>query len=333
MNGRAMVFHGSGSPLEQVRYEVPRPQGGEILVRVTCCTLCRSDLHTYTGRRNEPTPLVLGHEITGRVEAVGPDVRGVPIGERVTWPVVVGCGSCFFCDDALPQKCERLYKYGHARGLLGGGLADHVLLRPGTTILRIPAGLSDRVIAPANCATATAAAVLRAAGDLDGRKVLILGAGMLGLAACAMAKAAGATVYVRDPEPTCRERALAFGASAGDPPARGADVVLELAGVAASVREALERTRIGGVLVLAGTVASAPGIDLDPERIVRRLLTIRGVHNYTPGDLVTALDFLAGPGRGLPFESLVGSTFSLEQTEEAFAQALAHPGIRIAVQP
>jgi putative phosphonate catabolism associated alcohol dehydrogenase len=251
----------------------------------------------------------------------------------VTWPVAVSCRSCFFCDDGLPQKCEALYKYGHARGLLGGGLAEHVLLRPGTAVLRVPDGLSDRVVAPANCATATSAAVLRAAGELAGRSVLVLGAGMLGLAACAMAKAAGASVFVHDPEPACRERAAAFGASEGEPSPRGADVVLELAGVAASVRAALERVRIGGTVVLAGTVAPTPGIDLDPERIVRRMLTLRGVHNYHPRDLVTALDFLAGPGRALPFESLVGATFPLTRAEDAFTHALNHPGTRVAVLP
>jgi D-arabinose 1-dehydrogenase-like Zn-dependent alcohol dehydrogenase len=119
---RAFLFHGPGTPLEQVRFATPQPQGAELVVRVTCCTLCRSDLHTHAGRRREPTPTVLGHEIVGRIESFGPeaprrDARGMAVrtGDRVSWAVVVGCGRCFFCADDLPQKCERPYKYGHVR--------------------------------------------------------------------------------------------------------------------------------------------------------------------------------------------------------------------------
>src|SRR5262249_34830595 len=146
---RAVVFNGAGQPLELVRFLAPEPRGAELVVRVTCCTLCRSDLHTHAGRRAEPTPTVLGHEIVGRVEAFGPeaprhDAEGVPlsVGDRLTWAVAASCGSCFFCAEDLPQKCERPYKYGHQRVALerptGGGLADCVVLVPGTFCLRVP---------------------------------------------------------------------------------------------------------------------------------------------------------------------------------------------------
>src|SRR5262249_10496086 len=140
---RAALFTGFGEPLELVRFPTPEPRGAEVLVRIACCTLCRSDLHTHIGRRNEPTPTVLGHEIVGRIEAFGPeavrvDAAGTPaaVGTRVTWAIAVGCGKCFFCADDLPQKCERPYKYGHVRAVrdlpLGGGLADYTVLVPGT---------------------------------------------------------------------------------------------------------------------------------------------------------------------------------------------------------
>ena len=86
-------------------------------------------------------------------------------------------------------------------------------------------------------------------------------------------------------------------------------------------------------MVLAGTVAPTPGVELDPEQVVRRLLTIRGVHNYHPRDLGAALAFLAGPGLGFPFATLVGKEFPLEEVERAFAHAHAHPGVRVAVVP
>src|SRR5262245_55961686 len=120
--GRVVLFHGPGRPLVLTRLAVPGPPGEEVLLRVTCCTLCRSDLHTHAGRRGGPGPAVPGHEIVGRIEAFGPSAARVDaggaaaeVGDRVTPAVVASCGRCFFCADDLPQKCERLFKYGHER--------------------------------------------------------------------------------------------------------------------------------------------------------------------------------------------------------------------------
>jgi alcohol dehydrogenase len=357
--GRVVYFHGPGRLLELVRRPVPEPRGAEVLVRVSCTTLCRSDLHTHAGRRTEPTPVVLGHEIVGRIAAFGPaasrrDVQGraLTVGDRVSWSVAASCGECFFCADGLPQKCAALFKYGHEQARddrpFVGGLADFVVLVPGTACVRVPDGLPDTLATPANCATATVAAVLRHAGPLRGRAVLIFGAGVLGLTACAVARAAGAAaVLVSDLDDRCRERATAFGAThvlsgAADAVAaavaevtagRGVDVALELAGVAETVQAGLARLRVGGTLVLAGTVLPTPPIALDPEDVVRRLLTIRGVHNYTPQDLAAGLVFLDGPGRAYPFADLVSHTFRLDEVEQAFEYAHAHPGRRVAVVP
>jgi alcohol dehydrogenase len=356
---RAVVFTGPGNRLELVRFATPEPQGAELLVRITCCTLCRSDLHTHAGRRTEPTPIVLGHEIVGRIEEFGPaapryDAAGTPVtvGSRITWAVAVGCSSCFFCTADLPQKCERPYKYGHQRAALehptGGGLSDFIVLVPGTFWLQVPDDVADPVAAPANCATATVAALLRHGGPVAGRSVLVLGAGVLGVTACALARTGGARlVMVSDPEPGCRERAVRFGATHPFPAdaeqlevgvrdateGRGADLVLELAGTAGTVQTGLALARTGGTVVLAGTVAPVGKIGFDPEAVVRRMLTIRGVHNYHPHDLTTALGFLAGPGRDFPWQSLVVAEYPLEQAEQAFAAAHAQPGVRIAVLP
>lgn len=347
---RAVLFHGPGRPLEVRHFPTPSPRGAEILVRVLCCMLCSSDLHTHAGRRRVPTPTVLGHEIVGEVEARGPDAPRID--GRVSWSVVASCGACFFCATALPQKCEWLHKYGHepfrAESPFRGGLAEYVLLAPGTAVFRVPNALCDPLAAMANCATATVAAVLRISGQLGDRNVLILGAGLLGLTASAMARCAGAKqVIVSDPDPARRQVASDFGAThvasadvsecaallAEVTQGRGADVVLELAGVQASVQSALVQARIGGVIILAGTVLPTPAVALDPEQVVRRMLTIRGVHNYVPDDLHTALDFLAGPGRAFPFASLIGRSFRLDEVEEAFAEAHANPGVRVAVVP
>lgn len=105
------------------------------------------------------------------------------------------------------------------------------------------------------------------------------------------------------------------------------------AGSADATRSAIASARIGGTVVLAGTVSPVGTIDLDPEAVVRRMLTIRGVHNYHPSDLVSAIRFLAGPGRAFPFAELVAATYPLERADDAFADAHARPGVRVAVIP
>jgi alcohol dehydrogenase len=300
---------------------------------------------------------VLGHEIVGRIEAFGPDApredalgKLAKIGDRITWAVAVGCGSCFYCNNDIPQKCECSFKYGHQRMTnerkLTGGLAERIVLVTNTYWLRLPDELPDHVAAPANCATATVAGLLRHGGAVEQRTVVVLGAGILGVTACAMARTAGARAVIAiDPVAECRRRALDFGATHAVEidqlddrireltDGRGADVVFELAGKADSVQSAIAITRIGGVVVLAGTVAPVGTIVFDPEDAVRRMLAVRGVHNYHPRDLATAIEFLAGPGRDFPWESLVAAEYPLERVAEAFAEAQRRSGVRVAVVP
>ena len=262
------------------------------------------------------------------------------------------CHECYFCQNDLSQKCERGIKYGHHQTNPiqpdGGGLADTITLVPGTAWFRVPDALSTPIASLANCAGATIVAVLEAAGPLARRSVLITGAGLLGVLACAMASAAGATrIIALDPDSACRERAKSFGATHTLDPrdplfdaqltailgARGADVTLELAGRTETVELCLKQVRIGGVVVLAGTVSPTPAVTLDPQQIVRRILTIRGIHNYQAKHLQMALDFLTIHKERFPFASLIAETFPLEETEAAFTAARNYPGLRVAVVP
>ncbi len=356
---RAAVFVGPGQPLTLRQFPLPELHSGDILVRVTCCTLCSSDLHSYTGRRSVPTPSILGHEILGRIASFGPgacrqDIAGQTLneGDRVTWSVAANCGGCFFCRNHIPQKCDRLFKYGHepldSRSPLSGGLAEYCVLQPGTAVVRVPEDLDNRLVCPASCATATVAAALRAAGGCAGKTILILGAGVLGLTACAMAQSQGAhAVICCDIDQGRAEKASLFGASQtcladegslrpileGQTEGRGADVAVELAGSAEAVELGPRLLRIGGTLVLVGTVFPTRPAALEPERIVRRLLTIRGVHNYAPEDLHQALEFLVGQRDREAFKQMVSATFPLEKSDAAFQHALLNPGMRVAVEP
>jgi len=253
------------------------------------------------------------------------------IGDRITWSVAARCGSCFFCRDGLPQKCERLFKYGHEpisdRHPLSGGLADYCHLAPGTAICRVPSELSDAVACPANCATATVAAAVRYAGPCAGRVVLIQGAGMLGLTAAAMAGLEGAReVIVCDTVADRLARADRFGATrtahADDDGSalraaveqatsgRGVDVALDLSGAPAAMEAGIDLLRIGGRYVWVGAVFPARPLSVSAETVVRKVLSIQGVHNYAPEDLRKALEFLEHAQ--YPFEELIAETFALE---------------------
>lgn len=348
LDTRYARWDGVGTAFRMVAATVPAEPGpGEVVVAVDLATVCGSDLHTTRGHRPSPAPGVLGHEQVGRVVAVGAggprSVDGAPVrvGDRVVWSVAASCGACRRCRRGIPQKCTDLVKYGHQpldeTRPLTGGFATHCVLAPGTAVVAVPRAVPDLVAAPASCATATVAAVLDAAGPVGpGDRVLVTGAGMLGVTAVAMAARAGAEVVVADPHAERRDRALRFGAAAAVPVAggRGFDVALELSGAPAAVRSCLDALDVGGTAVLAGSVSPGPALDLDPERLVRGLHRVVGVHNYAPRHLADAVAFLAAEHDRLPFVEFTGGPFPLDDLDAAFAAA-AVPGAapRQAVRP
>jgi alcohol dehydrogenase len=298
---------------------------------------------------------VLGHEIVGIIAAFGPDaprtdLAGAPLalGDRITWTIAASCGACFFCAHGLPQKCESLFKYGHSAltaGVFSGGYAEYCRLVAGTGILRVPPSLPDALAATANCTVSTIAASLRllsATTPVRDSVVLVMGAGALGLTACAMLRDAGAReVWCCDVDGARAARALDFGATrtmtpddlAASGPHRGVDAALEFSGASAAVANGLAALRIGGTLILVGSVLTSPPIPLDPEMVVRRMLTIRGLHNYWPEDLVAAVRFLDAAQHHYPLAGMIAETFPLASINEALATAAKRPGFRVAVIP
>ncbi len=346
----AAVFDQPGKPL--VLRELPTPQlePCEALVKIECCTICGSDLHTVKGTRKEKSPSILGHEAIGRVVALGEhplqDVGGevLQIDDRITWSTSCSCGSCDRCTVGLPQKCRTLAKYGHevAEGRLAlcGGLSQYIVLRVGSAVVKVGDEVSADVLCPANCATATVACAIRYAGSIEKQRILIFGAGMLGLTAAAMVHSMGASeVTVIDPLESRLAAAVRFGATKTIVATDNLeledryDVALEFAGSSAAVARACELSDIGGRVVLVGTVMPSPPVALDPEMIVRRCLSIRGVHNYAPIDLLAAVRFLTDAGRAYPFGELVSKHFSLENINDAIHYAIEHRPVRIAVCP
>lgn len=313
---RAAVWTGDGVDIREV--DIPDLGDGETLVRVELATVCGSDLHTVAGRRAGSCPSILGHEAVGHVIAVGSGSDRTA-GERVVWSVTVVCGRCARCRAGRSAKCCRVRKVGHepfdGDWPLSGTYADHIVLPGGTTIVPVPAQLPAAVAAPAGCATATVMATLEAAGDLAGRRVLICGAGMLGVTAVAACVDAGADVRVSDIDSRRLRVAQLFG---GTPDDGGlVDAAIDFTGSSAVVGDAVARLDVGGVLVLAGSVLPGPPVPLAPETVVRQWLTITGVHNYEPHHLVEAVEFLSRTRDAYPWPAVVAEPVDLVAVTEA----------------
>ncbi len=342
---RAAVFHGPQHPLEIQTLPLPDPTEGQVLVRILCTTVCGSDLHSVSGRRSSPAPSILGHEMVGQVIAVGAggareygSSRAIVPGDRISWSMVWSCGTCFYCSRQLRPKCERLMKFGHERTgsafPLMGGFAEHCLLPAGTAIFPVPDNVPDEVASPANCATATVAAMFRTAPGVEGQPVVVYGAGMLGLTACAMARERNAaSVLAIDTDPNRRDLAARFGADCTlDGGGREAAIVFDLTGHPDAMEAGFEMLRPGGCLILAGAVFPSRALAISAEQIVRRMIRIEGVYNYAPEDLGVALAFLSRTAGRYPFRELVQRTFPLHEINEAIAYAEQHKPPRVAIR-
>ena len=352
-------FHGVGIPFEGDEMPVVVTPN-DVLVRVSLSTICGSDLHTVSGRRDADTPCVLGHEIVGTLvaprqlrSASGETLRE---GDRVTWSLTTACGACYYCvDQNLPQKCETMFKYGHARSegasALSGGFATHIRLRPGTAIYRLPDAVTDAEAVPINCALATVVNGLATIGTQSGETAVIHGSGMLGIyAACYLREQGYAHVAVVDINDARLETAKRFGATRTFNPrttsvaeidgvlkeltaGRGADLCVEVSGATIGIPNLIEWLAIGGRCLTLGYVYPNAHISVDAHQIVTKCITLRGVHNYHPPALGNALDFVAEHRRSYPFAELIGKTYPLGEINAAFADAMNQEALRIAIDP
>lgn len=354
----AMAWKGPNQPHEAIAVPHVQLQEGDALVEIEYATICGSDIHTASGHRSAAAPLILGHEQVGRVVATTPeaalsDGTQLVLGDRVIWSVIVSCGECVLCVRGLNQKCESLRKYGHeklGRGWeLNGGFATHAHILARTAVTKVPEQIPAPILAPVSCATATAAAALRTATQMvpmKGNTVVVSGAGMVGLAIIAMAVAQGAVVVALDPNVERRKLAMKFGALiALDPlteqlvPAltqAGLDVPLisfEASGAPGAVKSSTTMLGIGGVSVLVGSVSPSPDVGIDPEQIVRKLLSIVGVHNYQTRDLEAAVSFMEDSWNTLPFADLVGPSFPLSELDQALEVAKSGADVRVGIHP
>jgi len=358
----AAVLVKPGRHLEPRRFPLVAPPENGILVKINCCTICGSDVHSWQGRRPSPVPGILGHEIVGTIAALGKGIthdcggRPLRVGSRITWTLIDVCHNCWFCrEQILVMKCRYLKKYGHQSceppPHLNGGFAEYCYLTSGTRVVRIPDELSDEVAAPANCALATVVAGLEAAGIKPLGTVLIQGAGALGIYAAALARHIGCRcIIVTD----IREHRLAFVkafgateilnvAQMGDrdivaairdfTDGLGVDACLEVAGKPGLIPLGLKCLRIGGTLVEIGNSFPRADFTYDASDIIWRRLTLKGIHNYHANHLQQGIDFLKMRRTRFPFKDIVTHRYRLDQINQAMQTAASGEAIRVAVFP
>jgi alcohol dehydrogenase len=349
--GRAVVFQEPGKPFEFITSDKPEVGRGELLVKNLYTTICGSDIHTYCGRRKEPSRVVLGHEIVGEILSIGPDHKGTDLrgnllrpGQRITWTIFSVPPEVSAPRADIPQKSSGIFKYGHAltqdTDVFNGGLADYCLLRINTEVVIISNEIPLPVAAPINCAHATIAGGIRIAGDIAGKKVLIFGAGMLGISCIAQCRVAGAEwIGVVDSIKERLDFARLFKANdvflvdGGDTYADipKVDIVFDLTGDPNVMRQGLEHLAIGGISIWIGAAFPAPAVQVDAEMVVRNILQIRGLHNYNYDDLLNAADFIEENHQTFPFWSLVQKEFVLEKTGDAFEFACHEMPVRTGI--
>lgn len=348
MKSKIVIFSKAGVPMQMEECEVPALKEGEILVKNEYVTLCRSDISTYQGRRIEKSPTILGHEIVGRIVALGENVDNlfhVPlkVGERVTWAIYAADPFTEMSRRGIPQKSPDLFKYGHEQvtetSSLHGGLGEYTLLRRHTPVLPLSEEIPLPIASIINCAVSTVAGSLRLAGDLSGKRVGIWGTGMLGVIACAMCKEKGAGEIIGiDVNRERLDTALRFGATSVcftnemEEKGQTVDVAIDYSGCLQCMEDGVKSLAIGGTAVWVGGVCPQDKVRIDSEMVIRHLSTIKGLHNYNAADFKEAVDFISNCWHKYPISELIYNGFTLDKAEDAFRYAIEHNPYRVGIR-
>ena len=353
------LFQGVGIPFEFS--EVPVTYSDNtVLVSVLLSTICGSDLHTVSGRRGAEVPCVLGHEAIGTVTAPTDmcSADGVPLqeGDRIVWSLTTSCGECHYCTNKnLPQKCNSMFKYGHAQGvgenILTGGFCTHMKLRDGTAIYHIPDSITDAEAVPINCALGTVINGLQKIGTQSGETAVIHGAGMLGLyASCFLREQGYRIVAIVDKNEARLKIAKQFGAThtfnADTTSTKeidevlkditggyGIDLGVEVSGAPPALPHLIDWLSIGGRCVTLGYVYPLDSVPINAHQLVTKCISLKAVHNYHPQVLKSALSFVENNRKQYPFSELIGATYSLSKIDDAFEVAFRQDEIRVAIAP
>lgn len=357
---RAAVMREPGGPFDVCEVEVPDPGPGEVTVEIRAAGVCASDL-SLTTVFGQPTPVVLGHEGAGVITYAGPDVDTVAVGDHVIVLWVPPCHRCAPCRRGDQYLCDSRKSSADTRAAAGGvpegpyradGMAVHKGMGTATfaqqttlaarAVVAIDRDIPFTVAAMLGCAVPTGAgAALRSAGVAPGDRVLVIGAGAVGLNALMGAKVAGASELVAvDPLATRRQQALDLGATESLSPdaldgQRGRfDVAIDAVGAPATVRSAWDAVRRGGTVTVVGAgrpdqevTFSAYELFHDDKRLTGSFLG--GISPYRDLPMLIAL---WRSGR-LPIDQLVSGTAPLDQIDEVVAAQRSGDVVRTVLTP
>ena len=290
MTTQAMVLKAPGSPLELTELPLPEPAPRQLRLRVLACGVCRTDLHIFDGELTEPKlPLVLGHEIVGRVEAMGSEVQGFAIGDRVGVPWLGSTdGTCPYCRNGQENLCDSARFTGYQ---INGGYASHTVA-DGRYCFHLPESYGDAEAAPLLCAGLIGYRSLKMTGDAT--RLGIYGFGAAAHIVAQVARYQGREIFAfTRPGDTAaqvfaRELGVAWAGGSDEMPPERLDAAIIFAPVGALVPVALKASRKGGVVVCGGIhMSDIPAFSYEllwEERVVR------SVANLTRAD---AREFLA----------------------------------------
>ena len=309
---RAMVFYGAGQPLQLTELAIPSPAPNQVLLRVTACGICRTDLHVIDADLPNPVlPLVPGHQIVGEIAALGAGVSGLSLGQRIGVPWLGGsCGHCWFCEHDRENLCDEARYTGYQ---INGGFAEYTVA-DARYCFPIPQGYSDLQAAPLLCAGLIGYRSYRLVEDCESIALYGFGAAAHLLIQVARHRGQRIVAFTRPGDREAQQFALALGADwAGDsgeePPGR-IDGAIIFAPAGELVPEALRRVRKGGRVVCAGIhMTPIPSFTYDILWGEREVVSVA---NLTRRDGEEFLPLAAQ----IPIETTV-HRYRLEQANEA----------------
>ena len=340
---RAAMFYGSHQPLKIENVADPTPETGQLVVKVAACGLCHTDLHyiDHDTPTFHPPPLILGHEISGTVAAVGPDVVDFKEGDPVILPAVLPCRTCAMCRSGRENICENLQMYGNH---INGGYAEYVLAwadhtfhLPHSIPLQEGAIIADAITTPYH-------AVVHRGRVQAGQSVAVIGCGGIGLNVVQFARAAGAgRIIAVDIEPSKLEHARELGATDTinafevdrvDSEIRfrtrgGVEIAFECIGRSDTQLTAMGSVRAGGRVVFVGY--NPRPVEVSGARVMFRELEIVGSLGCRPIDYPRVIRLVE---KGIiKLKELVSHRVPLEKINDGFDLLREGKALRAIVVP
>jgi len=339
---KAAVFYEAHRPLEIEDVPVPKPGPGEVLVRVSACGVCHTDMHyiDHGVKTFAPPPLILGHEAAGVVAELGPDAAPRSVGERVLLPAVFPCGRCEMCQRGRGNICSDLRMFGNN---VPGAYAEFVVA-PAAYCIPMPedvpleegAGIADAISTPFH-------AVKNRARVAPGDTVVVVGCGGLGMNVLQCAVAFGASVVAVDTNDAKLDMARSLGAVAALNPrgtgrpdkelkrltGGGADIAFEAIGNPETVRLAFESVRRGGRLCVVGFCTEEVRLPLG--KLMYYEIEVVGSLGCPPGEYPRLIEMVRR-GR-IRLAPMVTAKMPLDRINDAFDLLRRGEGLRTVVLP